>query len=179
MFNIGDYVAYADDGVCRITGVGRLSIHSSYAARQSYYTLKPLFYQGTIYAPVDGSAPIRPVIGREAARQLLRRLPDLPGVPSYASDKKQLTDHYRKLLEPGTCEAFAQTAKGIYEKYHAPGKQRKLPNAVEMQYFKRATELLVQELSVALDEPMDSIQAQIEQVCGMERGQAVPRSNPL
>lgn len=178
MFGIGDYVVYGDDGVCRVADVGKLAIRSSYAARQAYYTLKPLFYKGTIYAPVNEGAPMRSLITPEAARDLMRMLPQLAGSASYASDKKQLADHYRRLLEPGTCFAFAQAAKGIYEKYHAPGKGNKLPGAVEMQYFKRATELLVQELSVALDEPMEAVQAHIEQICGMETGQAQPRSNP-
>lgn len=170
MFSVGDYVVYAEDGVCQVVGVGKLSISSRYARSDVYYTLRPLFYKGTIYSPVDARTPMRALISRDEALSLLDRLPMLAGSASYASDKKQLTEYYKSALSPNTCDAFAKTYKGIYEKYHAPEKLGKLPGTVEMQYFKRASEMLVQELSVALKEPMASVQDQIERVCGMGKG---------
>ena len=178
MFQTGQYVSYGDDGVCRIDGIGPLAISSRYAAPKNYYTLTPLSYKGARYAPVDEDAPIRPLIGAEEARALLLRLPHLTGSACYARDKRQLTEHYRRQLKEGTCEAFARTAKGIYEKYHTPGRAPHLPNQVGMRYFKRAAQLLIQELSVALDQSPDHIQARIEAICGIEPGQAIPRSNP-
>ncbi len=177
-YRVGDYVSYGDDGVCRVDAVGPLTISSRYAAAQTYYTLKPLSYKGIIYAPTAGGAPIRPLITPEEARALLLRLPQLPGGVSYAGDRRQLADYYRRQLREGTCEAFARTAKGIYEKYHAPGRASRLPNEVEMRYFKLAAELLVQELSIVLDQPQADIQARIETICGIGPGQAIPRSNP-
>lgn len=162
MFSIGDYVVYAADGVCQVVDIGPLRIKTDYGNQDSYYFLKPLFYKGMIYTPARADAPLRAVIERGAALELIHGLSDMPADAGQFSDKRGMTDYYKELLRENTCAAFAKAAKGIYEKYHAPGKAGKAPNAVETQYFKKASELLLQELSIALGEPVGAVERYIE-----------------
>ncbi len=167
MFAVGEYVIYGDSDLCRVEQIGVPQLHAANPVQRDYYFLSPVFYKGMIYAPIDTPVAMRPVIGREEALALIDGLPALEANPLFTSDRKKLSDHYNALLAPHTCESLAHAAKSIYKKYHgaAATPRGKLPNATEATIFKKVTELLLQELSVALDEPIEAVQARIETAC--------------
>lgn len=167
MYRIGDYIIYGDCDVCRITNIGVPQIYMKSSPNRPFYFLETQFYKGMIYAPIDTQVPMRPVISREEALQLIEKMPELDGCASPLSDKKKLAEHYDALMAPHTCESLARTAKSIYEKYHAPGAKTRLPNSTEASYYKRASELLLQELSIALNEPVSDVQRRIETRCNL------------
>jgi RNA polymerase-interacting CarD/CdnL/TRCF family regulator len=68
------------------------------------------------------------------------------------------------LLASADCESAARVAKTIYLKYRQSGRTR-LPNSTEAIYYKRASDLLLQELAVALGESIEEIQNRIEKIC--------------
>jgi len=164
MYSVGDYVVYGDSDVCRIVNIGVPDMQFHPSAGKSYYFLEPAFYKGVIYAPTDTQVSMRPVIGKEEALTLIFSLPEIESLPCVSGDKKKLNEHYNQLMAPHTCRALAQTAKSIYLKYHLPGSKLKLPNSTEAVIYKKASELLLQELSVSLGEPIGAIQKRIEQI---------------
>lgn len=165
MFRIGDYVIYSDSDVCRVTEIGVPAIHMTTGTDRIFYFLETQFYLGMIYAPVDTQVPMRLVIGREEALRLIDRMPEMESFVCPLSDKKKLAEHYDALMAPHTTESLARTAKSIYEKYHGSGAKTRLPNSTEATYYKKANELLLQELSIALGEPVADVQARIEEKC--------------
>lgn len=155
MYNIGDYVIYKRDGVCRVTDIARLSI-SSAEKGCLYYHLKPEKYDGKIYIPVNEDTGIRPMITRANAQQLLDSLDSIPARVCRTRDKKALQEHYDELLRPNTCEAMMQTMKSIYAK-HATASGLGRLNSFEEQVLKRAEQALCEELSLALDMPENAV----------------------
>ncbi|MBQ2955207.1 MAG: CarD family transcriptional regulator [Clostridia bacterium] len=164
MFSSGDYVVYGDSDVCRITEIGVPDMKFHKSTGKQYYFLEPVFYKGAIYAPTDTQVAMRPVIGREEALCLIDALPAIEADACTSGDKKRMTEHYARLMEDHSCRALAQTAKSIFLKYHAAGMKNKLPNSTEASYYKKASELMLQELSVSLGEPVESVQKRIEAV---------------
>jgi len=165
MFSIGDYVVYGDSDVCRVTEIGVPEMYAGRDGGRSFYFLETQFYKGMIYAPVDTQVPMRPVISREQALDLIAEMPELECSVCLVSDKKKMAEHYETLMDEHSCHSLARTAKSIYEKYHAAGAKGKLPNSTEAIYYKKASELLFQELSVALGESIPEVQARMEAVC--------------
>ena len=82
MYNIGDYVIYKRDGVCRIEGISHLAMAA--AEKCLYYHLRPVKYEGRIYVPVNQDGGLRPLIGSGEARALLDSLAALPAPVSRA-----------------------------------------------------------------------------------------------
>lgn len=162
MFSLGDYVVYGDSDVCQIVNIGVPEMKFHQSTGKTYYFLEPKFYKGVIYAPTDTQVSMRTVIGREEALALIDSMPAIESLPCASGDKKKMVEHYDQLMDAHTCQALAQTAKSIYLKYHVPGAKMKLPNTTEASFYKKASELLLQELSVALDEPIDEVQKRIE-----------------
>lgn len=164
MYAVGNYVIYGDSDVCRIMKIGPGDMKPVRESGKTYYFLETMFYKGMICAPVDTRVPMRPVIGRDEALNLIGKLPSLRDEVCASSDRKKLADHYDTILEAHDSLSLARTAKAIYTKYHAPGAKSKLPNSTEAAYYKKAGELLLQELSIALDEPIEAVQKRVEAV---------------
>lgn len=164
MFSIGDYIVYNGSDICRVKNIGRPDTRAARMLKADFYFLETQFPTGMIYIPVTTKIPMRAVITKEEALTLIARLPDLETAPCASSDKKRLSEHYSALTESADCESMARTAKTIYLKYHQGGRTR-LPNSTEAMYYKRASDLLLQELSVSLGESIEDVQKRIEAVC--------------
>lgn len=162
MYTVGDYVVYGDSDICQVTEIGVPDMKFHRSTGKTYYFLDPKFYKGVIYAPTDTQVSMRPVISREEALSLIASMPSIESRPCASGDKKKMIEHYDHLMKAHTCHSLAQTAKSIYLKYHVSGMKIKLPNTTEASFYKKACELLLQELSVALGEEIESVQKRIE-----------------
>ena len=117
------------------------------------------FHQGSMLEPATHEEDVETM---PSAHDLC--LPDIESLPCASGDKKKMTEHYNQMMSPHTCRSLAQTAKSIYLKYHVSGLKMKLPNSTEAIIYKKASELLLQELSVSLGEPIEAVQKRIEQI---------------
>ena len=81
MFSIGSLIVYSGTGVCRVEAVGPPPFDPG--SKVEYYTLIPLQSTGTIYVPVDTKVFMRPILSREAAQELIRRIPVSPNRGSW------------------------------------------------------------------------------------------------
>lgn len=145
MFSVGEYVVYGGNGVCLIDGIGMPQCAAQ--GEKAYYFLAPVSYQGMIYAPVDGTVPMRRIMTGEEARALLCAIPGLPVAQAPGRDRRTLEDYYKRLLAPYTGRALAAAVKSIQTKRAGT---RHPVTQTEENVLKRAAGLLVQELSLSL-----------------------------
>lgn len=160
MYQTGDYVVYNEEGVCRVEGIGPLSIRTADQSI-SYYHLRPVSGDGKVYVPVDTTMPMRPVLNRAQALALIHAMPGIPAEVNRFNSKRVLEDHYRALIKPYTPEALVRTIKSVYEKRANDGGRQRPLNATDEYYKKRAETLLYQELSMALDIPESQVERYI------------------
>lgn len=175
MYSIGDYVVYRQEGVCRVENVAEMKMGKM--ETRSYYKLKPVSYEGTIYAPVENEDTMRAVLRREEAEALVAHITSIPAHVCRTKDKKQLSEHYQRLMEPNDCEAYVRTIKSIYEKRVTETGALKSLSGSEEEVFKRAERCLFEELSAALGVPLRDMRAHLESaisdqsdVCGPDIG---------
>lgn len=76
MFQVGELIVYGGEGVCRVEAVGPITM-SGVKSDKPYYTLAPLYRMGKIYAPVDTTVLMRPVLSRKEAEDLIRKIPEI------------------------------------------------------------------------------------------------------
>ena len=163
MFEKGTLVVYESSGVCRVDDIGTPPGLPGAKKGQLYYTLTPVHGAGTIYIPVNTHAFMRPVITREEALELVARIPEIDESTCEDRDPRMLAAHYRSYLQNHDCESLVQLIKMIYVKNRAMAKNSRKPGMTDMQYMKRAKDLLHGELSVALDIPCDDVEDYIKQ----------------
>lgn len=157
MYQVGDYIAYNEEGVCRVEDIGALSIPSA-DPDKLYYFLRTVTGDGRIFVPTDTPLPMRPVLSREEALALIRRMPGISVEISRFSNKRMLEEHYRELMKPHTPEALVRIIKSAHEKRWQVGGKPKSLNATDEYYRKRAEAMLYPELAMALGIPVDRVE---------------------
>lgn len=157
MFSENDLIVYGSTGVCRVKSVGPLSGISAAKEDRIYYTLEPLYDQGTIYIPVDSSVFMRPVISKEEALDLMRKIPDIWEDAVAEMNQKALTQRYESAISSHSCEELFRLICVIYKRSQKSQSLGKRPSQTDERYLKRAKLLLYGELSVALSIPYEDV----------------------
>lgn len=157
MFQKGDYIIYSNTGVCQVEDICTPDGISSASKDKLYYRLTPVHSQGTIYIPVDTSIYMRPVISRDEALQLISNIPDIQTDSFNCRDQRVLAEHYKEKIHTHECENLIQLIKTLYLKTQTLTQQRKRPCQTDLQYMKKAEELLHGEISVVLGIPLEKV----------------------
>ena len=157
MYQVGDRIVYGSEGVCTVMAVGEAPLSAMDQSRM-YYTLRPEFRVGVIYAPTDVSVRMRPVLTREEAWSLIRGIPALDEERREPMDAKQAAAEYKAQLQDYECADLLRLIRLIYNKNREAIRLGKSYGQTDERFLKRARELLYAELSIALDIPVDRVE---------------------
>ena len=161
MYQVGERIIYGGSGVCQVSAVGPLA---QGADNRLYYTLKPLYGSGVIYAPVDGPVFTRPLLTPQELSSLLKQIPTIPAEPLTERSLTALKEHYVSVLKSHDCQALVGLIKGAYEKEQRAVQHGKHPGAVDQRYLKSAQELLHGEIAAVLGISLDAVPDYIRSV---------------
>ena len=151
MFEIGDYVVYGFEGVCRVEEIGHPKMSGLDPTRE-YYRLCSHARGSVIYTPVDGKIAIRSPISKEQAEALLEKAKALAPLDDVPTDGRRAGDYYKELLQEHSFERLMRLCKTMQLKQQQLVKNRRSVNATEQRNWKAAEDMLVDELSFALEE---------------------------
>ncbi len=160
MFQTGDKIIYGSSGVCEVIEICTPNFSREERGKK-YYKLRPVYSSETIYAPVDGSVFMRPVMTRQEAEALIARIPDIEGQELTGHSITVLRQQYEEFFRDHNCETYIRLVKGVYTK----GRSRKL-GQTDQRYMKRAEDVLYGELAVALDIAPAQVPAYIQAALG-------------
>lgn len=169
MYKIGDLVIYGNTGVCRIENIGPLAKVPSGKkdSERLYYTLKPLYQECVISAPVDSDKVfMRPIITKEEAEQLIDKIPSICAEAYHNRVLRQLEEHYTEAIKSHSCEDLVMLTMSIYAKKKCMEEQKRKFGAIDERYMKRGEDLLFGELAAALGIKRDEVSAYIENRTG-------------
>ena len=168
LYEIGALIVYGGEGVCRVEEIGVPKLTGVNKDRQ-YYTLKPLYREGTIYAPVDAKVFMRPVITREEALALIETIPDVEPEIYENSNLRFLNEHYQAQLQNYSCAGLIKLICSTRAKRELMISRGKKLGLVDERYMKRAEDMLHGEFAVALDIQRSDVPAFIKDT--LEAGQ--------
>lgn len=160
MYSAGDLIIYGGEGVCRVEQVGAPAL-SALDKDRTYYTLKPLYHSGIIYAPTDVNIRMRPVISKDEALSLIHGITDMATEFEKYDDAKQAAIEYKAALQTYDCLNLLQLIRLIYYKNVDAMAQKKGLGQTDDKYIKRAKELLYGELAVSLGIPVSEVEDMI------------------
>lgn len=165
MYGIGDLIVYAGEGVCRVEEIGVPPMTGVNKQRQ-YYTLKPLYREGMVYAPVDTTVFMRPVITKDDADALIDRIPEIEPEVYENSNLRFLNEYYQAQLQNYSCEGLIKLIRSTHAKREVMiGRGKKL-GLVDERYMKRAKDMLHGEFAVALGIERNEVPGYIESKLG-------------
>ena len=162
MYSVGEKIVYGGTGVCVIEQIMSQKLSGMDQPRM-YYVLRPLYQSGTIQTPVDNNKiPIRPVMTRTEAEELVDGIPDITATICYEKNLSALRNHYQQQLNTFNCRDLIRMTKSIYaKKKDAESRQKKI-GMTDEKFLRRAEDLLFGELAVALDISRDAVREYID-----------------
>ena len=97
MFDVGDYIIYGSNGVCKITNVGPMKV-SGLSKDKLYYTLIPCYIRDSeIFTPVDNERVVmRRVMTKEEANQFVQDIDAIGKLKIIEEKKREL--EYRQAI---------------------------------------------------------------------------------
>ncbi len=163
MYEKGSLMIYDTTGVCRVEEIGVPTDLPVADKTKDYYKLAPVFGTGTIYIPVDTEVFMRPVISREEAEDLLRKIPDIEEDQDMTVNQKSLEESYKESFRSHNCEDLVKVIKTAYTRRKYLEHSGKKSGKTDLQYMKRAKKLLNEELSTALGITVDEASTYVEE----------------
>jgi len=161
MYQIGDLVIYGDSGACRVEAIGKLDV--PYIDRSKlYYTLRPIYRDGRIYAPTETKVFMRPVLTFPEAQRIIGLIPSIKEIDCPGDNHRVLKEHYSQLLLSHNCIDLVRLIKTIYAKNLVNAQLGKRPGQTDIKFMKQAEDLLHGELAIALKIPREAVPAYIE-----------------
>lgn len=151
-FNVGQYVVYRSNGVCRVEAIGKLQFLQN--GNGDYYTLRSPFASGDgcSYIPTEKESCLRAVITPDEARGYLGELAEMPAEPCGEKKHQLLVSHYQKLLSSSDLSEHLRLFKEVNLKDRVEKKKGKRLSATDEQYKRKVEQLLSEEFAVALNE---------------------------
>ncbi len=156
MFEIGEFVVYGNNGVCKVEDIGTIDVPGLPKDRV-YYTLKPHKTKGgKIFTPVDNQKVIiRNVIAKEAALELID---DIVNIDSLGvMDEKKREFAYKEAFQKCDCREMVKIIKTIYTHTEERLAEGKRVSNCDERYFKMAEERFYGELSIPMEMEKDEV----------------------
>lgn len=152
MFEIGEYIVYGSKGVCQVEDITNVDIPGASKDRM-YYVLRQLENgTGKIYVPTDNDKIVmRRVITKEAAEDLIRRMPEIDQL--WIDDDKKREAMYKEAIRTCDYNEWVRMIKTLYFRKKERTAQGKKVTALDEKYLKAAENELYSELSLILEIP--------------------------
>ena len=97
MFHVNDWVVYGTSGVYCIVDTDLPDPTGSDSERR-YYELQSAKQKCRTYVPMDSAVRMRPILSKEEAEDLIRRIPELDTPLCTEHGKNAAEKYYRDLL---------------------------------------------------------------------------------
>lgn len=150
MFEVGSYIIYGSNGVCKVEEIGSVSI-SGIPKDKLFYTLVPIYSKGSkLFSPIDNNKVImRAVTSKEDAYKIIDDFLTIETIPE--SNEKNKEEVYKRSLRKCDCREYVKIIKTIYLRNQSRISEGKKTIAIEEKYLHMAEEHLYGELAISLD----------------------------
>lgn len=149
MYEIGDYVIKANNGVCRIDDILHLDLPNTDKNRL-YYLLIPIDNKNAkLYVPTDATEhTLRKALDEEQAWEVIRTIPEVEA--AWITNDKLREQAYKEAIHSCNPTALISIIKNLYLRRKQRIEQGKKSTATDERYFKTAEDNLYSELAFAL-----------------------------
>ena len=149
MFNIGEYIVYGVNGVCKVEEIGPMSM-SGVDSDKNYYTLLPLYTKGSrVFTPVDNQKVVmRPVISKQEVCELIDNMKNIEQIEVEDDKRRELA--YREAMKSCDCRQLIRIINTVRKRKEERTAQGKKMSSCDERYLKQAQDSLYGEFAISL-----------------------------
>lgn len=157
MFEVGEYIIYGNNGVCKVEEVGPMNI-PGIPKDKLYYTLNPVYSKGSkVFTPVENEKIVmRSVITKEEAWDLINSINDIETL--WVTEERRREDIYKDIIKKCDCKEWVKVIKTLYLKKQSRIAEGKKVTATDDKYLSVARENLYGELAISLEMDKDKVE---------------------
>ncbi len=157
MFEIGDYVINANNGICKIEDKVHLNLPMS-DKKKLYYMIVPIKEKSTkLYIPVDSDKQrIRKAMDEEQALEVIDEIPQIEAV--WIENDKQREQKYKEAIFSCEPKQLVSILKCMYLRNQQRIAEGKKSTTIDERYYKVAENNLYSELAFAMNKDKDEMQ---------------------
>ena len=149
MFQVGEYVLYGINGICRVAEIGPSPYDK--ADTRTFYLLIPVNnpMRSTIYTPVDNDrVPMRRLMTKEEIDALIEAIPEIETLT--VPVEKQRREIYRAVVGALRPEGYVQVIKTVDRRREELAAARRHFPVTDLEYGRLARHLLCSECAHVL-----------------------------
>lgn len=157
MFEVGDYIIYGNNGVCKVVEVGPIQL-SDTSTDKLYYTLEPVYEKGSkVYTPVGNKKVLmRKVISKEEALELIDNIPAIEFDKDLADKERERM--IKESLRTLDCEEWIKVLKALYYRKQERLDDDKKMTSSDEKFMQETEDCLYGELSISLDVDKEEVE---------------------
>lgn len=160
MFETGNFVVNATNGICEITDIVSMEVAGT---KKEYYLLIPMEEKNAkVYIVVNGAEnKIRLVMTKDEAMELVKEIPNIE--EAWVESEKERERLYKEVIASRDPKRLVAIIKTLYNRRKERTDAGKKSTAVDERYFKLAQNQLHAELAFALGEEKKDINRIIQE----------------
>ena len=166
MYQVGDYIVKALNGVCKVKAI----VHPDFVSdkKKLYYLLTPVADENAnLYVPVDrGDESARPVMTESEAENLVKKIPTIDAI--WINNERERERSYKEAVQSNDPERLVGIIKLLYGRKRERSEQGKKTTVVDGRYYDTAEKLLYSELQLAMHKDKNEILTMIQDCCGRD-----------
>lgn len=165
MFDIGDYIVYGNNGICKVDDI----THPDIAGPNSnalYYVLIPEKNRDSrLFCPTENTRVVmRKIITAEEAKKLMDDVPVIE--PMIVENERQRDETYKQAVKSCDLTKDVQMIKALLLRKQEREASGKKVTATDERYMKLVEDGLYSELAIATGLEREEIKSQILGSCG-------------
>lgn len=155
MFEIGDYIIYSSNGVCRVENIGPMSGVSN---NKMFYTLIPVYAKGIkVFTPTDNEKVImRRILSKEEAMALIDDINNIETL--WVADDKKREVIYKESFRKCDSMEWVKIIKTLYLRKRSRIAEGKNVTSGDIKYLQMAEDNLYGELAIPLEMNKDKVE---------------------
>ena len=162
MFDVGDFIIYGSNGVCKITHIGPMKMPGVPKDRL-YYTMVPCYIRDSeIFTPVDNERVVmRKVMSKDEAEDFIQSISEIKELEIIEEKRREL--EYKQAVLTCEPEVLVSLIKTIYTRMEDRIAEGKKVTSSDSKYFHLAEESLYGELVISLDMEKEEVKDYVKE----------------
>ncbi len=164
MFQVGDYIVYGSNGICRVEEITHPDIAGSTSDKLYYVLVPEKTRDSRLFCPTDNNRVVlRSVITAEEAKALLEEVKEIE--PLKIQSERQRDDTYKKAMKSCDLRQCVQMIKALLIRKEEREANGKKVTVTDERYMKLAEDGLYSELALAMGIDREEIKEKFLDYC--------------
>lgn len=156
MFDIGDYIVYGHNGICKVEDITHPDLAGADEKKLYYVLIPEKTKDSRLFCPAENDrVTLRKIVNAKEAKDIIKESETIE--PLVITNEKLRDDSYKTVMKGCDLREWVQLIKTLLNRKQERENSGKKITATDERYLKLASDGLLAELSIAMDVSKDEV----------------------